>query len=380
MSCTKENNAEAIANLKNTMMSLLVKKDIRYIKTKEITEQAHVSRSIMFQYYKDKYALFNNIVEEMKIELKQTVASTYQEKKGAGVEQLNKEMNSVLHFVTKNHLFFQTLMDRDVEPYVDFYQFFLQSCQKEKVDYPSKKGDFSAYYQALYYYAISLYWLKDECRFSSDYICEMFHKYRCDKSIYWFKETDIRKKKCTNPCRIHLEEAIQNAFIELMMEKESYMSITISDITKKSNVRRASFYNYYASKEELFKAIIEKECTELLKYCVVENKGETLTIKQMEWVINQLFLYLSDHKTIFYFMDKDYGVPNLLTEMFYQFSGFYTQDSFEEKGDTRLYSYYIAGVLIALILYFVHHQIEQTPNLMAQQLRQWIELNFQKDL
>ncbi|MFT8323260.1 MAG: TetR/AcrR family transcriptional regulator [Bacillus sp. (in: firmicutes)] len=170
MSTAKEIDPQAITNLKHAMMSLLVKKDIRYIKTKDITKQAQVSRTILFHYYKDKYALFNDIVEEMKIELANTIFKTLKGKECNSFEQINQRVRTVLHFVSKNHFFFHTLMDRNTEPYVNFHQFFLQSCKEKQGEYTSKKNELSAHYQALYYYAVSLYWIKEEKKFSPDYI------------------------------------------------------------------------------------------------------------------------------------------------------------------------------------------------------------------
>ncbi|MGP7819618.1 TetR/AcrR family transcriptional regulator [Niallia sp. 01092] len=367
MSCTNEIDSRAIMNLKQTMMDLLMKKDIRYIKTKEITEQAHVSRSIMFQYYKDKYALFNDIIEGMKKELKQTIAKSLQEKKSKTVNQQNKREKSVLHFIMKHRFFFQTLMNRNKAPFVNFHQFFLQSCVEEQGDSLAQKHDLSAHYHALYYYSVCLYWLNEERILSPEYICEKIHKLQYQNQLDWIIGNPVCTKKTSNhPCN-PFEEAVHHAFIELMIEKENYSAITISDIAKKSNIRRASIYNYYASKEDLFKAIIKKECSELIECCAVPANQESITTQQIEQKLDQLFTYLSDHTSIFSFIHKDCGMPNPLAEMFYQFTDYYAY-TVEEKEDKILFGYYVSGIVISIILYHLQDAIEQPPTYTAEQL------------
>jgi AcrR family transcriptional regulator len=62
------------------------------------------------------------------------------------------------------------------------------------------------------------------------------------------------------------QEAIKNAFIELMSEK-SFDHITIQDISDRANVGRRTIYDHYMDKFDLLDKLIEEHINELRKLC-----------------------------------------------------------------------------------------------------------------
>ncbi|MEY8738426.1 TetR/AcrR family transcriptional regulator [Bacillales bacterium AN1005] len=62
------------------------------------------------------------------------------------------------------------------------------------------------------------------------------------------------------------QEAIKNAFIELMSEK-SFDQITIQDIADRANVGRRTIYHHYMDKFDLLDKLIEEHINELRKLC-----------------------------------------------------------------------------------------------------------------
>ena len=48
-------------------------------------------------------------------------------------------------------------------------------------------------------------------------------------------------------------------------------AITISDIARQSNLRRATFYDHYANKEALLKTIIHQSCRDLIGLLTVKG-------------------------------------------------------------------------------------------------------------
>ena len=70
------------------------------------------------------------------------------------------------------------------------------------------------------------------------------------------------------------KKSLKEAFISLL-KTTPYQKFTIIDICAKANVHRATFYNYYKSKEDLFISIIEDSNDIFLDTMVQENKCET---------------------------------------------------------------------------------------------------------
>ncbi|CAI8857564.1 TetR/AcrR family transcriptional regulator [Bacillus velezensis] len=62
------------------------------------------------------------------------------------------------------------------------------------------------------------------------------------------------------------QQAIKNAFIELMSEK-SFDHITIQDISDRANVGRRTIYDHYMDKFDLLDKLIEEHINELRKLC-----------------------------------------------------------------------------------------------------------------
>ena len=62
------------------------------------------------------------------------------------------------------------------------------------------------------------------------------------------------------------QEAIKNAFIELMSEK-SFDQITIQDIADRANVGRRTIYHHYMDKFDLLDKLIEEHINELRVMC-----------------------------------------------------------------------------------------------------------------
>ena len=53
-------------DIKQALLVMLGERDIRRVTMKDIAERAHVSRGTLYLYYEDKYAILEDIAEEMK--------------------------------------------------------------------------------------------------------------------------------------------------------------------------------------------------------------------------------------------------------------------------------------------------------------------------
>lgn len=333
---------QATVHLKHTMLMLLQKKGIQQIKVKEITEQAHVSRKIMLQFYPDKYAIFYEIVKEIKKDLSEVLAKITQ----PNVIDKSTEQDVIFYmffdFVQKNKAFFQIFIDRKMEPYIDFYNFFLE-CQQSLSDQKIVK-----HARAVTFYIISLYAVKENVAFSFGQICEKLHKFdneswnRVDGMC--IKITDKYREKSK------VEQVLQHAFVEILLEKGKYETITISDIMKKSKIRRATFYECYRSKEELFSSILQEACCQLIKLYTIENTWSNCKENITVVPFNQENSYLPIETTIFPLCKNLYPLPNLLADMVYQIISLYMEQKRKFDRDNILDAYIFSGKILSFFL------------------------------
>ena len=82
------------------------------------------------------------------------------------------------------------------------------------------------------------------------------------------------------------KKALKNSFIGLL-KTTPYSKFTIIDICTNANVHRATFYNYYKSKEDLFISIIEDSNDRFLTEIVEANKCET-RLEMINFLVDSL--------------------------------------------------------------------------------------------
>lgn len=99
------------------------------------------------------------------------------------------------------------------------------------------------------------------------------------------------------------EQAIKEAFMELVKEK-GYNQVTVSDICKKSNINRNTFYLHYLDKDDLVGKMLKTA------YSTMDNalKEYTITYKtsmrkiseiQIRWGIRNLLLFMESDKELY---------------------------------------------------------------------------------
>lgn len=99
------------------------------------------------------------------------------------------------------------------------------------------------------------------------------------------------------------EQAIKEAFMELVKEK-GYNQVTVSDICKKSDINRNTFYLHYLDKDDLVGKMLKTA------YSTMDNALKDYTIKyktsmrrisevQIRWGIRNLLLFMESDKELY---------------------------------------------------------------------------------
>ncbi len=147
---------------------------------------------------------------------------------------------------------------------------------------------------------------------------------------------------------VRTREALQQAFLDVLAEKQDYAGITISDITRKSNIRRATFYDHYASKEELLQTMIQQSCAEMIDHLTIASSPNTFSLKEAEKALANLLSDLSN-MPIVHFLNREWSVPHVIPNMFKALKSFYLHQ--QTDAEKKLYAHYVSAMIIGLILY-----------------------------
>lgn len=113
----------------------------------------------------------------------------------------------------------------------------------------------------------------------------------------------MNKKAYRNSLRS--EELIKEAVVDLLKEKKDFYSITVSDVCKKSDLNRGTFYNHYANIGEVASAIESDLMNGMMTLWENSKKSHssvcdfigivTAKLKENETTYKQLANYVPDY-------------------------------------------------------------------------------------
>lgn len=380
----KQDKETIPSKIKDALLFLLQEKDIHHITSKEIAESASVSRGALYVYYEDKFDILEEIVEEQKEGLSNAIYDSLKDLDYINLQQMKLKVLPALSYVANHVSFFRNMLNRNNVPYINFHSFFIEVFNKEVMLTPEKDDksetvkEMYVHYRTLYTYAIILYWFKEGMKSSPEMISQRYWDLVSQKRYYWIFGSSIKPKdKEVRIDRriIRTRQALQAAMIDLIREKKDYSTLTISDITRRSDMRRATFYDHYSSIEDLFKATIRNTCYDIIGILTLETKPDTA---QAEEVLIKLFSYLAEHRTIIHFINGEYGVPDSIPEILNVLSNFYIGQQIDIHAGKDMYAYYVSGLIVGLILYRLQEGKNHSPRYLAKEFIQFLDLKKYK--
>ena len=156
-----------------------------------------------------------------------------------------------------------------------------------------------------------------------------------------------------NASALRSQEMITEALLELLEEK-SYHQITISDITKKADRVRRTFYAHFKSKEEVLERYINQIIEEYIQYYEQLDDHSEITLAEVYFKLwaehidfvlllkkNNLLVLLKGFEKYIEEMDKNFGAFDCLglsdngakyAPMFYAGALWSTLDKWIETG------------------------------------------------
>ncbi|CAI6328640.1 hypothetical protein NRS6120_22100 [Bacillus subtilis] len=237
------------------------------------------------------------------------------------------------------------------------------------------------HYRALYTYAIILYWLNEDADASPEVISQKVWELVSQKRFYWlFGQAPSRKRqedKQIDRRVVRTREALQRALLDVLAEKKDYTAITISYMTRKSNIRRATFYDYYANKEELLQTLIQRSCAEIIDHLTIASSPNTFSLKEAEKALANLLSDLSN-MPIVHFLNREWGVPHVIPNMFKALKSFYLHQQTNIPAEKKLYAYYVSAMIIGLILYRLDEGKAHAPEVLAREFLQFLDVKKYK--
>lgn len=145
--------------------------------------------------------------------------------------------------------------------------------------------------------------------------------------------------------------AIQEAYLALLMEKKT-AKITISEVARRANIDRKTFYLHYDSMEDVLKAFCRSLIDRLVEQArQAELSLETFSIQVLFVALNRMvkenmefFRFISLNREYDFFFDEIKEV--MVDELLHSYSGFF---SFSET-ELKLYAeFFLSGIICAYV-------------------------------
>ncbi|MEY9866440.1 TetR/AcrR family transcriptional regulator [Peribacillus sp. RS7] len=170
------------------------------------------------------------------------------------------------------------------------------------------------------------------------------------------------------------QEAIKNAFIELMSEK-GFDQITIQDISDRANVGRRTIYHHYMDKFDLLDKLIEEHIDELRKLCESSADLDFVTANLI-W-----FEYFDSNHSFFSTMLTSKGAPHFrsrfLEFVIEELKGEVNIIEGKNKGLTEdVILKFFGAAIVGITESYFRNEIRVSPQAVAEQVGILLERNL----
>ncbi|WP_406866430.1 TetR/AcrR family transcriptional regulator [Priestia megaterium] len=172
-------------------------------------------------------------------------------------------------------------------------------------------------------------------------------------------------------------KAIITAYLSLLEEKNMH-AVSVSDITERADINRATFYAHYEDKQQLQEQSIKEILDDLEEAIEIDESGERsaeFSLTMLHEIFQRMFENIYIHREFYAVMLGEHG-PSIFAEKLQDIIRTYTQKGLEvvHVEDINLivspdiYLSYVTSAQLGVIHYWRKHQFKQSPVFMAEQL------------
>lgn len=163
---------------------------------------------------------------------------------------------------------------------------------------------------------------------------------------------------------------LQRAILELVMEQD-FDSLTVTEITERADLRRATFYLHYRTKEELLLAALQARFDDLRQQSQLQSGGDAIAGKSRPDAYRVTFAHVAENADLYRALISGSG-----GSLIYQQIRIYLAElvlvGLESVLDDELtvprpvLAHAIAGAELGLILWWLDAGMPHSPEYMAQ--------------
>lgn len=181
------------------------------------------------------------------------------------------------------------------------------------------------------------------------------------------------KKYSQDPRSVRARHALQNALIELLKEKP-YQKITVTDIARKADLARHTFYNHFEIKDDLLEYYLDSVINELFSYAEQIDYGGNTNEESFErnkeiWL--KYFQIWKDNAKILSILNS-INLDIFLIKRMRQYLNNYINKNFiktNQSLDSTLIKYALSHnsyAVIGVLMEWINEGMHQPPEIIAE--------------
>lgn len=172
----------------------------------------------------------------------------------------------------------------------------------------------------------------------------------------------------------YTKELIRKEFIDLLNKKPIH-NVTVTELARKCDIERKTFYYHYENLTELVKEIFQEELT-----MVVEEFNETLSWED-SFILAAKFI-LDNKRAIKHLYQSDYRedvekyVFSIAGEIMYKYVERASEDTDAKDVDKKLIAYFYQCALSSALIQWVATDMKTDPTIMTNRIGKLMDGNI----
>jgi AcrR family transcriptional regulator len=172
-------------------------------------------------------------------------------------------------------------------------------------------------------------------------------------------------------------KAILSAYLSLLQTKGVH-AISVSDITEKADINRATFYAHYEDKQNLQEQIIKEildDLEEAIEKDISKEEQNNFTLTTLEGIFIRMLENIYRHKEFYTVMLGNNGPSIFVDDLQHIICKYTTKGLVTVHADKidlivpeAIYLSYVTSAQFGVIKYWIKNHYSETPLFMAQQL------------
>lgn len=185
------------------------------------------------------------------------------------------------------------------------------------------------------------------------------------------------KTEGINRSSIKTKKAIRIAFAELLKEKKELRKISVSELVKKADINRGTFYIHYDSIYDL----AEEFEAEIIENLSIENIS-TFSIENMHLYFNEVFKYIKENEQIYrmlLFSDDPLLFLNKLNKRISNdlFELLNNNEQIKQSKSLQFdVSFFVDGIVIQLMRYFTENNFHYNLDDIKKYMEKYFKILF----